>query len=175
MIMISARNCRYALVGVVNCSCWLSAHAALPYHLCFLSGFPKSMAIWPPGSWSSLIKVMASSFLVPSHYLNQCWCIMNQTLENKIKWNLNQNINIFIHKHAFENITCKMTAILLGVGSIIYAFWTDFVHVKLWLGVAAKQTTWVSLNCHKSELRIGQVLINNYENWITSELMKWLV
>ena len=32
---------------------------------------------------------------MPSHYLNQCWNIVNWTLMNKPKWNLNRNSYIF--------------------------------------------------------------------------------
>ena len=34
----------------------------------------------------------------PSHYLNQCWNIVNWTIRNKLQWNINQNSNIFIKK-----------------------------------------------------------------------------
>ena len=47
----------------------------------------------------------------PSHYLNQCWLIVNWTLRNKIQWNLNQNTKLFIHENAFENDFCEMEAI----------------------------------------------------------------
>ena len=43
----------------------------------------------------------------PSHYLNQCWNIVNWTLKNKPQWNLNGNSYIFI-----ENVVWKMAAIL---------------------------------------------------------------
>ena len=33
--------------------------------------------------------------------------------QNKLKWNLQQNINIFLQENAFENVVCKMLAILL--------------------------------------------------------------
>ena len=49
---------------------------------------------------------------MPSHYLNQCWVIVNWTLRNKFQWNINQNTKLFIHEKASENIVCKMTAIL---------------------------------------------------------------
>ena len=49
---------------------------------------------------------------VPSHYLNQCWNIVNWTLGNKIKWNLNRDLNIFIQENAFENGVWKMAAVL---------------------------------------------------------------
>ena len=46
------------------------------------------------------------------HYLYQCWNIVNSNLRNKIQWNLKQNSNILIQENAFENIVCKMVAIL---------------------------------------------------------------
>ena len=51
-------------------------------------------------------------WLAPSHYLNQCWIIVNWALKNKLQWNFNQNSYIFIQEYAFENIICEMAAIL---------------------------------------------------------------
>ena len=48
----------------------------------------------------------------PSHCLNQCWVFVNWTLRNTLQWNFNQNIKIFIHENASENIFCTMAAIL---------------------------------------------------------------
>ena len=48
----------------------------------------------------------------PSHYLNQCWNIVNSNLRNKLQWNNKQNSFIFIQENAFENVVCEMTAIL---------------------------------------------------------------
>ena len=48
----------------------------------------------------------------PSHYLNQCWFIVNWTLRNRPQWNFNRNSNIFIEENAFENVVWKMAAIL---------------------------------------------------------------
>ena len=48
---------------------------------------------------------------VPSHYLNQCWIIVNWKLMNKLQWNLKRNSYIFIQENAFENIVCEMAAI----------------------------------------------------------------
>ena len=48
----------------------------------------------------------------PSHYLNQCWNIVNWTLGNKLQWNLNQSLHIFIHEKTLENVVRKMAAIL---------------------------------------------------------------
>ena len=48
----------------------------------------------------------------PSHYLNQCWVIVNWTLRNKLRWNLNQNLCIFIQENALENVLWKIAVIL---------------------------------------------------------------
>ena len=49
---------------------------------------------------------------VASHYLNQCWIIVNWALRNKLQWNLNRNSYIFIQENAFENVVCEMASIL---------------------------------------------------------------
>ena len=45
-----------------------------------------------------------------SHYLNQCWNIVNWTLGNKLQWNINRNLYISIEENAFENGVWKMAA-----------------------------------------------------------------
>ena len=52
------------------------------------------------------------AWTAPSHYLNQCWNIVNCTLRNKLQWNLNLNSNIFIQEIAFESVVWEMAAIL---------------------------------------------------------------
>ena len=49
---------------------------------------------------------------MPSHYLNQCWVIVNWTLGNKLQWNFDQNTKLLIHENATENNVCEMEAIL---------------------------------------------------------------
>ena len=46
-----------------------------------------------------------------SHYLNQCWYIVNSNLRNKLEWNLVRSSYIFIQENAFENV-CEMAQIL---------------------------------------------------------------
>ena len=48
----------------------------------------------------------------PSHYLNQCWNIVNWKLRTKVQWNFNRNSNIFIQENGFESVVCEMAAIL---------------------------------------------------------------
>ena len=52
------------------------------------------------------------AWTAPSHYLNQCWNIVNWTLKNKFQWNLNRNSYNFIQENASENVVWKMAAIL---------------------------------------------------------------
>ena len=52
------------------------------------------------------------AYSAPSHYLNQCWVIVNWALGKKLRWNFNQNTKLFIHENASENFVCKMTDIL---------------------------------------------------------------
>ena len=52
------------------------------------------------------------AYSAPSHYLNQCWVIVNWTLRNKLQWNFNQTTKFFIHVNASENVVCEMAAIL---------------------------------------------------------------
>ena len=60
-----------------------------------------------------------SNFLVPSHYLNQCWLIVNWTLSNKLQWNFNKNRKLSIHENASDIVVCEMAAILSGGDELI--------------------------------------------------------
>ena len=52
---------------------------------------------------------------MPSHYLEQCWDIVNWTLRNKLQWNFNRNSDIFIEENALANVVCEMASICLGL------------------------------------------------------------
>ena len=58
--------------------CW--AKSTSPYGVtrprCMNSLWPSD-AIWRHRSWSTLAQVMACCLTAPSHYLNQCWLIIN--------------------------------------------------------------------------------------------------
>ena len=60
---------------------------------------------------------------MPSHYLNQCWVIVNLTLTNKRQWYFNQNTKLFIHENASENIVCEMAASLSREGWLKVRVW----------------------------------------------------
>ena len=52
------------------------------------------------------------AWTAPSHYLNQCWNSINWTHRNRVQWNLNRNLYIFIEENALENAVCGMASIL---------------------------------------------------------------
>ena len=53
-----------------------------------------------------------SAWMVPSHYLNQCWNIVDWTPGNKLQCNFNKKFYIFIQENTIQNVILKMTAIL---------------------------------------------------------------
>ena len=55
-----------------------------------------------------------TAWTAPSHYLNQCWNIVNWTLGSKLQWDFNRNSNIFIEENTFENAVCEMWFISSG-------------------------------------------------------------
>ena len=66
------------------------------------------------------------AWTAPSHDLNQRWNMVNETLTNKLQWDINRNSYIFIQENALENVVCEMASILsrpqcVKVFSIIYS------------------------------------------------------
>ena len=59
------------------------------------------------------------AWTVPSHYLNQCWTIVNVTLRNKVLWNINRNSYVFINENGFEKVVCEMSTTCLGPNVLI--------------------------------------------------------
>ena len=59
------------------------------------SGLSGSEAIWRlNGLWSSMIQVIIWHLFVISHYLNQCWHIIDWALRNTFQWTFHQIIVI---------------------------------------------------------------------------------
>ena len=86
--------------------------------------------------WSRVTHICVSSLTIissdngwsaPSHYLNQCWNIVNWTLRNKLQWNFNRNSKHF-HSRKCENIVCEMASILSRPQCV------NFTHV--WINMA---------------------------------------
>ena len=75
--------------------------------------FPINLS--PPGAaymrqhiGSALVQIMACRLSAASHYLNQCWRIVNWTLGNKFQWNLSRNSHTSIQENSIENAVCQI-------------------------------------------------------------------
>ena len=71
----------------------------------------------------------------PSHYLNQCWNIVNWTLRNKVERNFNLNSNISSKKMFSKMSSGNLRPICLGLSVLTYeqrTFLRDlgYVHIK---------------------------------------------
>ena len=51
----------------------------------WVNSLATSDALWVHETWSSLFQVMAWCHQAPSHYLNQCWCIID-----RVPWHAHQ-------------------------------------------------------------------------------------
>ena len=80
----------------------------LPYTFTGLNSPPPSPSAACMCQWtgSVLVQIMACRLLAPSHYLNQCWVIVNWTIRNKLQWNFNQNT-----KFAFTKMYLKISSV----------------------------------------------------------------
>ena len=93
----------------------------------------------------------------------------NWTFRNKPLWNLNQNTNIFFEENTFQDVVCKMSAILftsqydntLGTTTNIYTKWKPWIF-KVNYGIAIYRQvsniwriligiiTWFAVHCFSS-------------------------
>ena len=88
-------------------------------HLCDTPVFVRALTHWgrvthicaskPYHHW---VRHWLVAWTAPSHYLNECWYIVNWTLRKKCQWNINRNSNIFIQENAFVRVVCEISAIL---------------------------------------------------------------
>ena len=66
------------------------------------------------------------SWSAPSHYLNQCWYIVNWALKNKLYWNLSRKSHIFIQENAFEIVVSEMASFCFGLNVLTWASLMSF-------------------------------------------------
>ena len=127
---------------------WLTDPPTLVSHTCICVS--ESGQLW--------FREWLVAYSAPSYYLNQCWLIVNWLLTNKLQWNLNQNINLFVDENAYENIFCEMKAIL-SRGRWVKDLWiliaegtylsplvatckSNWIHLAKWRHLA----TWIWVN-----------------------------
>ena len=91
-----------------------------------------TMTIWWPRSGVWIYQIVTGVTLVvgvPWTHL-----VVNWNLGNKLQWNFNQNSKSVFEENAFENIICKMSAILSLRQFVKFIMFTDLISLlcKLW-------------------------------------------
>ena len=68
---------------------------------------------------------------VPSHYLNQCYCIVDWTIMNKLQWNSNQNKIKFIQKMCLKLLYAKWWPFCPGGDKLNTFFLNENVRISI--------------------------------------------
>ena len=68
-----------------------------------------SDAIWRHRIWSTLFQVMACCLTAPSHYLNQCWLIIECVPWHSPVSNITKSAHEFNPSHAFRDYTTSFS------------------------------------------------------------------
>ena len=68
-----------------------------------------SDAIWRHRTWSILAQVVACCLTVPSHYLNQCWLIINKVQSHSSGNHFTKDTSAINHWNQFENYLSKFS------------------------------------------------------------------
>ena len=79
-----------------------------------LTHFPLVPHIWVSELGQHWFRWRLVAYSVASHYLIQCWVIVNWTLRNKLQWNFNQNAKLFIHEIAPKISSVEWQSFCLG-------------------------------------------------------------
>ena len=108
----------------------------------------------------------------PSHYLNQCWIVVNWTLKNIFQWKSNQNTTIFIEENARQNVVCEMASILSRPQCVnIFWLWQIGHHYAddIFKCIFLNENVWIA---RKKSLNIfPEDPINNIQSLV--QIMAW--
>ena len=75
--------------------------------------------IWWQRSWSTLTQVMAWCLSAPSHYLNQCWLIINDVFWHSTENNFTGNDYISIPDNSLKITDLRLQPYLPGANALI--------------------------------------------------------
>ena len=85
-------------------------------------------------------------YSTPSHYLNQCWVIVNWTLKNKLQWNFNKNTKLSFTKMHLKLSSAKWRPSCPGGDELTLHYCPPYNRTKLvWPFVCIQNKT--SLKC----------------------------
>ena len=104
---------------------------------------------------------LVGAWLAPSHYLNQCWYIVNSNCRNKRQWKFNRNLNIFIKEMHLEMSSAKRRPFSLGLNVLTFRwgkwkclplFALDF---KIYLNQLRWRQSWDNKMCENKRMWYG--------------------
>ena len=124
-----------------------------------------------------------AAYSAPSHYLNQCWVLVNWTLRNKFQWSFNQNTQLLlIHEVHLDISSVKWRPFCPG-GDEIYNFmatlqlYSNCIRPMYWLFHRVsgqffmmlwfcKYVTIIQLDAQRDAERIPVISIGLYRQFI---------
>ena len=78
---------------------------------------------------ASIVSDWLVTWPAPSHYLNQCWNIVNGTLRNKLQWNPKRNSYIFIQEMHLKMSSGKWRPFCPGLNVLTHWVWDKMVSI----------------------------------------------
>ena len=99
---------------------------------------------------------------MPGQYIYQCWNIIDSNPRNKLHWNLNQNWCIYTQENAYENVVCKMAAILYRPQCVIRFSFSIYLYtinlcsktLFIWVGLSYSKLT---MESNRYEDKFGDI------------------
>ena len=109
-----------------------------------------------------------------SHYLNQCWNIVNSTRRSKLQWNFNRNSNIFIEENTFEDVLCEMVSISSRPQCVIHCNLTfKVVLIRQREGLAGRGCRMGPLGCRGNSAESDDLIYSNGYRDLTTHHLQW--
>ena len=123
LLQIMAWRCQGAKPLSEPMMFFLLTHICITRPLIVNSSHPSTayMCQW---TVPALVQVMACHLFSAKPLPEPVLTFVNWSLRNKLQWNLNRNTKLFIQENAFENVVCKMAAILSWLQ------WAEYYHNK---------------------------------------------
>ena len=95
-----------------------------------------------------------------SHYLNQCWYIIDWTPGNKIRWKLDRKWYFFIQENAFENVIWELLTFQIALWDTCRIELGVSHHRKSSLFFEFRNLLWWKSKCHHSWVPKTAILAN---------------
>ena len=136
-ISVCTENCQSANSWYFSVSVWVYSFSLVTLYNSWyefalgsqVAPLPRCLVACWPTHWGRVTHICVGNLTIigsdngsaPSHYLNQCWNIVNWNSRNKLQWYVNRNSYIFIQENPFENVVWKKMAAILCLPQCVKA------------------------------------------------------